>query len=129
MSCKKAIATAQAPAAIGPYSQAVATTGLLFASGNLPVDPATSTMVDGDITARTHQVLKNLTAVAEAGGCSLNDAVKVTVFMTDLADFKAMNAVYAEYFAEPYPARSAVQVAALPLGSNIEIEAIFACKA
>lgn len=129
MSCKKVIATPNAPAAIGPYSQAVATCNLLFASGNLPVDPATSTMLDGDITVRTHQVLKNLKAVAEAAGCTLGDAVKVTVFMTDLADFKAMNAVYAEYFAEPFPARSAVQVAALPLGSNIEIEAIFACKA
>lgn len=122
---KQAISTTEAPSAIGPYSQAVATDGLLFASGQLHVDPS-SGLLTGDISERTHQCLKNLQAVAKAAGCTLNDAVKVTVFLTDMADFKAVNAVYAEYFAEPYPARSAVQVAALPLGGTIEIEAIFA---
>lgn len=128
MSSKQAINTTQAPAAIGPYSQAVTMDGLLFASGQLPIDPAAGAMVDGDITARAHQVFKNLRAIAETAGCTLEDAVKTTVFLTNLADFQAVNAVYAEYFAAPYPARSAIQVAALPLGSNIEVEAIFVRK-
>lgn len=126
MSTKQAISTAEAPAAIGPYSQAVVAGTLLFASGQLPIDPATGTLVDGGIEARARQSFRNLEAIARAAGCTLADAVKTTVFLTDLADFAAVNAVYAEFFGQPHPARSAIQVAALPLGSTIEVEAIFA---
>lgn len=122
---KQAISTTKAPAAIGPYSQGIMTGGLLFASGQLHVDPA-SGLIDGDISACAHQCLKNLQSIAEEAGCTMNDAVKVTVFLTDMADFQAVNAVYAQYFAEPFPARSAIQIAGLPLGGRIEIEAIFA---
>lgn len=121
---KKTFHTEQAPAALGPYSQAVAATNLLFISGQLPIDPATGKMVEGDITARTHRVVANLKAIAEAAGASLDNVVKTTIFLTDLGDFQAVNAAYATYFTTAPPARSTVQVAALPLGSNIEIEAI-----
>lgn len=121
---KKTIHTEQAPAALGPYSQAVATANLLFISGQLPIDPATGKMVVGDITARTHRVIANLKAIAEAAGGSLENVVKTTIFLTDLGDFQAVNAAYATHFVSGPPARSTVQVAALPLGSNIEIEAI-----
>ncbi|MCK9238792.1 RidA family protein [Desulfocurvus sp.] len=125
MSAKQAICTQGAPAAIGPYSQAVVAGNFLFASGQLPIDPDTGTLLDAGIEDRARQVFRNLDAVARAAGCSLAHAVKTTVFLTDLADFKAVNAVYAEFFGQPHPARSAIQVAALPLGSNIEVEAIF----
>lgn len=125
MSAKQVICTSQAPAAIGPYSQAVVAGTLLFASGQLPIDPATGTLVDGGIEVRARQIFRNLDAIARAAGCTLDDAVKTTVFLTDLADFMAVNAVYAEFFGQPHPARSAIQVAALPLGSTIEVEAIF----
>ncbi len=121
---KQIIETPNAPAAIGPYSQAVVTGNLLFTSGALPIDPATATMVEGDIVERAHQVFKNLRAIAEKAGTSLDNAVKTTVYLTDIADFQAVNEVYGEYFNKPFPARSAFQVAALPLGSNIEVEAI-----
>jgi 2-iminobutanoate/2-iminopropanoate deaminase len=121
---KKTFHTDKAPAALGPYSQAVAAGNLLFISGQLPIDPATGKFVDGDITARTHMILKNLQAIADAAGGSLQDVVKTTIFLTDLNDFQAVNAAYAEHFSSEPPARSTVQVAALPLGSNIEIEAI-----
>lgn len=120
-----AVATAKAPAAIGPYSQGVAAGGLLFASGQLPIDPATGTFVDGTVKDRARRCIQNLAAIAAAGGTSLSRAVKVTIFLTDMADFAAVNEVYREHFKEPFPARSAVAVAALPLGSNIEIEAVF----
>lgn len=123
---KQIIATDEAPAALGPYSQGVASDDLLFISGQLPMDPASGQLIDGDITARTHQVLKNLSSVAKAAGKSLDNVVKTTIFLTDLADFQAMNGAYAEHFPSNPPARSTVQVAALPLGSNIEIEAILA---
>lgn len=125
---KTIIETTEAPAAIGPYSQAVATGDLLFTSGALPIDPATGKMVEGSIADRAHQVFKNLAAVAKEAGTSLDNAVKTTVYLADISDFQAVNAVYSEYFKAPFPARSAFQVAALPLGSDIEVEAILNLK-
>lgn len=122
---KKAISTDQAPAAIGPYSQAVATDGLLFTSGQLPIDPATGQIPDGDIKDHAHQVFVNLAAIAKEAGVNLDAAVKTTVFLSDLGNFAAVNEVYDQYFTKPFPARSAFQVAALPLGADIEVEAIF----
>ena len=123
---KKAIHTDNAPAAVGPYSQAVVAGGLLFTSGQLPIDPATGKMPEGSIEARAHASFKNLAAIAEEAGTSLAKVVKTTVYLANIADFQAVNAVYAEYFPEPFPARSAFQVAALPLGTDIEVEAIIA---
>lgn len=120
------IATSNAPAAIGPYSQAIATDNLLFISGQLPIDPKSGKMVEGDIAAKTHQILKNAAAVAMEAGTELSRAVKTTIFLTDLADFQEVNRAYGSHFPETPPARSTVQVAALPLGSNIEIEFILA---
>ena len=121
---KRTIATTDAPAAVGPYSQAIAVGDLLFCAGQIPLDPATGALVEGDITAQTTRVLENVRAVLAANGMTFADVVKSTVFLTDLADFGAMNAVYASYFTEPYPARSTVQVAALPRGASVEIEVI-----
>lgn len=121
---RSVIATNLAPAAIGPYSQGIATTDLLFISGQLPIDPATGKMVDGDIAMKTGQIINNAAAIAKAAGTELARAVKTTIFLTDLADFQAVNSAYASYFPEAPPARSTVQVAALPLGSAIEIEFI-----
>ena len=123
---RSAVHTDQAPAAIGPYSQAVHFGHLLFVSGTLPVDPRTGQLVGGDIEAQARQVFRNLAAIAEAAGGQLADAVKVTVFLTDLGDFQRLNGVYREWFGEPFPARSTVQVAALPLGAPLEVEAIIA---
>jgi 2-iminobutanoate/2-iminopropanoate deaminase len=123
---KKAISTDKAPAAIGPYSQAVTYSNILFTSGALPIDPKTGTMLEGTIEERAHMVFKNLSAIAEKAGTSLANTLKTTVFLSDIADFQAVNSVYTQYFSEPFPARSAIQVAALPLGSNIEVEAIIA---
>ncbi len=123
---RNVIHTAQAPAAIGPYSQAIATEKLLFISGQLPIDPATGKLIDGDIGARTSQILKNAAAIAREAGTELTHTVKTTIFLTDLADFQIVNSTYAKHFPEAPPARSTVQVAALPLGSNIEIEFILA---
>ena len=122
---KTIIQTDKAPKAIGPYSQAVLSKNLLFTSGQLPIDPAAGKIVEGSIEERTHMVLQNLQAIAAEAGTSLDKVVKTTVFLTDMNDFQAVNQVYAEYFKEPFPARSAYQVAALPLGANVEIEAIF----
>jgi 2-iminobutanoate/2-iminopropanoate deaminase len=121
---KRIIESPNAPAAIGPYSQAVVAGGLLFTSGALPIDPATGAMVQGSVVDRAHRVFKNLAAIAQEAGTTLDNAVKVTVYLADIADFQAVNAVYGEYFTQPFPARSAFQVAALPLGSDIEVEAI-----
>lgn len=118
------ISTTQAPAAIGPYSQAIRTDSLLFTSGTIPIDPQTGTIPEGSIEEHAHLVFRNLNAIAEAAGTSLAKAVKVTVFLTDIDHFQQVNTVYAQYFTEPYPARSAVQVAALPKGATIEVEAI-----
>lgn len=121
---RKIISTDQAPAAIGPYSQGIATNNLLFVSGQLPIDPTSGKMIDGDIGAKTQQILKNATAIAEEAGTDLNRVIKTTIFLTDLADFQEVNTAYGAFFPEAPPARSTVQVAALPLGSNIEIEFI-----
>ncbi len=122
---RQIIATDKAPKAIGPYSQAVAASGFLFTSGQLPIDPSTGQMVTGTIEDQAHQVFKNLSAIAQKADAGLADAVKTTVFLSDINDFKAVNAVYAQYFTEPFPARSAFQVGALPLNAGIEVEAVF----
>jgi 2-iminobutanoate/2-iminopropanoate deaminase len=121
---RKRINTEKAPAAIGPYSQAIVAGNLVFISGQLPIDPTTGKLIDDTIAARTHQVLGNLQAIAREAGSDLTGIVKTTIFLTDLADFAEVNAVYGQHFPEAPPARSTVQVAALPLGSNIEIEAV-----
>lgn len=126
MSTKTIISTDKAPAAIGPYSQAVKTGNMVFLSGQIPLIPETMKMIEGGITEQSQQVFKNLTAVAEAAGGSLNDAVKVNISLTDLGDFAAVNEVMASVFDEPYPARACVQVAALPRGAMVEIEVILA---
>ena len=118
------VATDRAPAAVGPYSQAVRVGDLVFTAGQIPLDPDTSQLVAGDIQAQTRQALQNVQAVLEAAGASLANVVKVTVFLTDMGAFKAMNTIYGEFFSDAPPARSAVQVSALPLGAQIEIEAI-----
>jgi 2-iminobutanoate/2-iminopropanoate deaminase len=127
MNKKIEIATAQAPAAIGPYSQAVRVGDLLFTSGQIPIDPATGKLVSGGITEQTTQVLENLKAVLQAAGADLRQVVKTTVYLQHLADFAAMNTVYARYLAAEgvvAPARSTVQVAALPKSSLVEIDVI-----
>ena len=124
MSSKEIITTTKAPAAIGPYSQAVRTGNLLFTSGQIPINPETGEIIEGDTGKQTEQMMKNLKAVLEAGGASLESVVKTTVFLKDMADFAVMNGVYAKYFVENQPARSAVQVARLPKDVSVEIEAI-----
>lgn len=121
---KKVIASPDAPNALGPYSQAVAVGNLLFCSGQVPLVPETGKIVAGDIRIQTARVIENLTAVLKANGMTLANVVKTTVFMVDLNEFSSMNDVYASYFAEPFPARSTVQVSALPKGARLEIEAI-----
>lgn len=123
---KKAIHSDSAPAAIGTYSQAIAADGLVFLSGQIPLQPATMEVVDGDFEARARQVFSNLQAVAEAAGGSLNDAVKITVFLTDLDNFATVNSVMEEFFEQPYPARAAVGVASLPKGVDVEADAVLA---
>ena len=121
---KQPIHSDNAPAAVGPYSQAVRTGDLVFLSGQIPLDPKSMELVGGDFEDRARQVFENLKAVAEASGGSLNDAVKLTVFLTDLSNFAVVNAVMQEYFDEPYPARAAIGVAALPLGADVEADAV-----
>jgi 2-iminobutanoate/2-iminopropanoate deaminase len=121
---REIIATDKAPAAIGPYSQAVRVGDFVFTAGQIPLNPATGQLVAGGIEDQTRQVLTNLSAVLAGAGTSLGNAVKTTVFLTDMGEFKAMNAVYAEFFAGSPPARSTVQVAALPLGARVEIEVV-----
>jgi len=121
---REQITTAKAPAAIGPYSQAIRAGSLIFASGQIPLDPVTGEIVSGDIQEQTRRVLDNLRAVLEAAGSSLAQVVKTTVFLADLADFAQMNDVYASFFSTSVPARSTVQVAALPRGALVEIECI-----
>jgi reactive intermediate/imine deaminase len=123
---KQAIHTRQAPAAIGSYSQAVRAGALVFLSGQIPLDPQTMDVVDGDFAARARQVFDNLAAVAAAAGGSLDDVVKLTVYLTDLANFATVNEVMSGYFSEPYPARAAVGVASLPKGVDVEADAILA---
>jgi 2-iminobutanoate/2-iminopropanoate deaminase len=121
---KEIISTENAPGAIGPYSQAVKTNGMVFCSGQIPIDVATGEFVSDDVAEQTDQVLKNLSAVLEAAGSSLNNVVKTTVFLADMIDFAAMNEVYARYFSENKPARATVQAAGLPRGARVEIECI-----
>lgn len=121
---KKVIASSDAPAAVGPYSQAVAIGGTLYCAGQIPLDPATGTLIEGDVAAQTERVLQNLAAVLAANGMNFGNVAKTTVFLTDLGTFGAMNEVYARFFQAPFPARSTVQVAALPKGAQVEIEAI-----
>jgi reactive intermediate/imine deaminase len=123
---KKALHTDDAPAAIGTYSQAIQTNGLVFMSGQIPLDPATMELVEGDFEARARQVFDNLRAVAEAAGSNLNNIVKLTVYLTDLGNFATVNSVMTEYFDEPFPARAALGVASLPKGADVEAEAVLA---
>lgn len=123
---KDVITSEHAPAAIGAYSQAVRVGNLVFLSGQIPLDPATMELVGGDFAARARRVLDNLKAVAEAAGGDLDRLVKLTIYLTDLDDFQTVNRVMAEYFKEPYPARAAVGVAALPKGADVEAEAVLA---
>jgi reactive intermediate/imine deaminase len=121
---KQAIHSDDAPAAIGTYSQAVAAGGLVFLSGQIPLDPATMEIVDGDFEARARRVFDNLAAVSAAAGGSLDDIVKLTVFLTDLDNFATVNSVMEDYFQQPFPARAAVGVASLPKGVDVEADAI-----
>ena len=121
---KQVIHTDSAPAAIGPYSQAIQIGDLLFVSGQVPIDPSTGAIVEGDVKAQAQQSLNNLKAILNAAGTNMGAVVKTTVFLADMNDFAAMNEVYAQFFQEPYPARSAVQVARLPKDVKVEIEVI-----
>ena len=123
---KQVISTHQAPAAIGPYSQAIRVGNLLYTSGQIPINPATGSFVEGGIKEQTRQSLSNIKAILEEAGLTMAHVVKTTVFMADMNDFADMNAVYAEFFAEPFPARSAVAVKTLPKGALVEIEVVAA---
>ncbi len=124
MAERKAILTDKAPKPIGPYSQALQYGNLVFASGQIPIDPATGDLVTGDVVKETEQVFANLAAVLAAAGTSLERAVKTTVFLTDMGLFAKVNEVYARHFREPFPARSTIEVAALPKGVSVEIEVV-----
>jgi 2-iminobutanoate/2-iminopropanoate deaminase len=121
---RSAVFTASAPKPIGPYNQAIATGNLVFCSGQVGLDPATGTLVEGGVEAQARQAMKNLGAVLEAAGSSLGDILKTTIYLVDMGDFGAVNAVYGEYLGDPAPARSTVAVAALPAGAKVEIDAI-----
>ena len=121
---KKIISTSEAPAAIGPYSQAVRVGSTIYCAGQIPLDPKSGQIVSGDAAAQTRRVLDNVAAVLKAEGATFEDVVKTTIFLTDLSDFQAVNEVYASYFRNQPPARSTVQVSALPKGANVEIEVI-----
>jgi 2-iminobutanoate/2-iminopropanoate deaminase len=120
----KVISTKKAPAAIGPYSQAIQVGNLVYTSGQIPIDPATGTFIEGGIKEQTRQSLSNVRAILEETGLSMANVIKTTVFLADMADFADMNAVYADFFAEPYPARSAVAAKSLPKGALVEIEVV-----
>jgi 2-iminobutanoate/2-iminopropanoate deaminase len=121
---RQAISTAGAPAAIGPYSQGIVTDRLLFTAGQAALDPATGQLVEGGIEPETERVMANLSAVLDAAGCSWGDVVKTTIFLVDMADFAAVNAIYGRHVSDPPPARSTVGVASLPKGARVEIEAV-----
>ena len=121
---KKMISTPKAPAAIGPYSQAIQVGNLIYTSGQIPIDPATGQLVEGGIKEQTRQSLSNIQAILQEAGLTMASVVKTTVFMADMADFAEMNSVYAEFFTEPYPARSAVAVKTLPKNALVEIEVV-----
>ncbi len=120
---KQPIQTTEAPSAIGPYSQAVQLGDMIYASGQIGLDPETGELVDG-LENQTHRVMKNVTAVLKAAGCEINDVVKTLIFMQNMEDFTTVNEIYASYFEEPYPARSAVEVARMPKGALVEVEVI-----
>lgn len=122
----KQIATSNAPAAIGPYSQAIEVNGFVYASGQLPIDPATGAFPDGGVKEQTRQSLLNVKAILEKAGLGLANVVKTTVFLADMGDFAAMNEVYSQFFSQPFPARSAVAVKALPKGALVEVEVVAA---
>jgi 2-iminobutanoate/2-iminopropanoate deaminase len=121
---KERIVTKDAPAAIGPYSQAVRAGELVFLSGQIPLDPATGTIVEGDIATQTRRVMENLRAVLAAAGCTFADVVRTTIYLVDLGHFGAVNEAYGAFLTEPFPARATVQVAALPRGAQVEIDAV-----
>ena len=121
---KEIISTKNAPQAIGPYSQAVKAGNLMFISGQIPLDPKTGDLVSQSIEDQAKQVLENVKSICEAAGCSIDDIVKISIFLTDLSNFAVVNDMMKEYFSEPYPARATVEVSGLPLGVNVEIEAI-----
>ena len=121
---KKVISTTKAPSAIGPYSQAIQVGNIVYTSGQIPIDPTTGKFAEGGIKEQTRQSLLNVKAILEEAGLTMNNVVKTTVFMADMNDFADMNAVYAEFFSEPYPARSAVAVKTLPKGALVEIEVV-----
>ena len=121
---RTAISSSSAPAAIGPYSQAVKAGSMVFMSGQIPLDPATGELVQADISTETRRVFDNLKAVCEAAGGSLDDVARIGIYLTDLSDFAAVNAVMADYFQAPYPARSTIQVAGLPKGARVEVDAV-----
>jgi len=125
---KKIISTKEAPAAIGPYSQAVRSGGFLFCSGQIPLDPKSGEIVPGDIAAQTRRALDNIAAVLRAEGLAFDDVVKTTIFLTNLSDFQLVNEIYGSYFKQNAPARSTVEVSALPRGVNVEIEVIAAVE-
>lgn len=121
---RQAVSTPSAPKAIGPYSQGVRAGSLLFVSGQVPIDPATGNLVDGDIAAQTRRVFQNIGEILKAGGASFDHVVRTTVFLADMNDFAAMNAVYGTFFSSPFPARATVQVSRLPKDARIEIDVI-----
>ena len=124
MKTRLQVNTKEAPAAFGPFSQAIKTDTLVFSTGQLPLDPTSGELVDEDVAPQTHQVIKNLKAILEESGSSLNDVVKATVFITSMDDFDTVNKIYATYFTRPFPARSCVEVSKLAKGAKVEIEAI-----
>ena len=126
---KTTVKTDKAPGAIGPYSQAIVASGFLFVSGQIPLDPRTGELVEGGVGEQTRQVLKNIEAVLEEAGAGLEDVVKTTVYLTDLAAFEEFNSVYGEFFIEPYPARATIGVSALPKGALVEVDAVAVVKA
>lgn len=122
----KHISTQNAPAAIGPYSQAIEVNGFVYASGQLPIDPATGAFPEGGVKEQTMQSLLNVKAILEEAGLALSNVVKTTVYLADMGDFAAMNEVYSQFFAQPFPARSAIAVKALPKGALVEVEVVAA---
>lgn len=122
----KQISTLNAPAAIGPYSQAIEVNGFVYASGQLPIDPATGAFPEGGVKEQTRQSLLNVKAILEEAGLALSNVVKTTVYLADMGDFAAMNEVYSQFFAQPFPARSAIAVKALPKGALVEVEVVAA---
>lgn len=125
---RQAVATDKAPKAIGPYSQGIRAGNLLFVSGQVPIDPATGALIEGDIATQTHRVMRNLAAILEAAGASMDHVVRCTVYLADMNDFAAMNEVYGSYFSQPAPARATIQAVRLPKDARVEIDLIAEIK-